>query len=90
MESVKQIGDVISDTLSTTELPRFLKKTYELVDNPSIDCLHWSVDGLSVVVSDPAKLADQVLPKHFKHNKFSSFVRQLNTYVSLPACLSNA
>ena len=54
---------------------------YELVDDPSVKCMHWAPDGLSLIVVDSAELAAGVLPKHFKHNQFSSFVRQLNTYV---------
>ncbi|WOL19157.1 heat stress transcription factor B-2c-like [Canna indica] len=59
----------------------FLTKTYQLVDDPSVDdMISWNEDGSTFVVWRPAEFARDLLPKYFKHNNFSSFVRQLNTY----------
>ncbi|GMJ06190.1 HEAT SHOCK TRANSCRIPTION FACTOR B2B [Hibiscus trionum] len=59
----------------------FLTKTYRLVDDPSVDDLiSWNEDGSAFIVWQPAEFARDLLPKYFKHNNFSSFVRQLNTY----------
>lgn len=62
-------------------LPPFLTKTYEIVDDPKTDeIVAWNPKGTSFVVWKPAEFARDLLPLHFKHNNFSSFVRQLNTY----------
>lgn len=63
--------------------PPFLTKTFEMVDDLSIDgIVSWGRGGQSFVVWDPHAFSTTVLPRFFKHNNFSSFVRQLNTYVS--------
>ncbi|XP_057541683.1 heat shock factor protein HSF24-like [Amaranthus tricolor] len=59
----------------------FLTKTYELVDDESSDeMISWGENGNTFVVWKVAEFAKDLLPKYFKHNNFSSFVRQLNTY----------
>ena len=61
----------------------FLTKTYQLVDDQAIDdIISWNEDGSAFIVWNPTEFARDLLPKYFKHNNFSSFVRQLNTYVS--------
>lgn len=59
----------------------FLMKTYQLVDDPATDdVVSWSDGGSTFVVWKTAEFAKDMLPNYFKHNNFSSFVRQLNTY----------
>ncbi|KAE8707861.1 Kinase family protein isoform 1 [Hibiscus syriacus] len=59
----------------------FLSKTFDVVDDPSTDSLvSWSSDNNSFVVWKVPELERDLLPKYFKHNNFSSFIRQLNTY----------
>ncbi|XP_004496590.1 heat stress transcription factor B-2b [Cicer arietinum] len=59
----------------------FLIKTYDLVDDRTIDdVISWNDTGTTFIVWNPTVFAKDLLPKYFKHNNFSSFVRQLNTY----------
>ncbi|KAI4342712.1 hypothetical protein MLD38_027302 [Melastoma candidum] len=70
--------------------PPFLTKTYDIVDDPSTDrVVSWNPGSNGFVVWDAHAFSATLLPKYFKHNNFSSFIRQLNTYVrrSLPPSL---
>lgn len=61
----------------------FLTKTYEMVEDPMTNpIVSWNHNGQSFIVWNPPEFARDLLPKYFKHNNFSSFIRQLNTYVS--------
>ncbi|KAK8565056.1 hypothetical protein V6N13_020177 [Hibiscus sabdariffa] len=79
--------DSLHDSISTAAsaigntVPPFLSKTYDVVDDPSTDSVvSWSSGNNSFVVWKVPEFARDLLPKYFKHNNFSSFVRQLNTY----------
>ncbi|PVU97830.1 hypothetical protein BB561_000302 [Smittium simulii] len=59
----------------------FLNKLYNLVDDTSSNnYIRWTESGESFLVYKHEDFAKEILPKFFKHNNFSSFVRQLNMY----------
>ncbi|KAK9154400.1 hypothetical protein Sjap_001880 [Stephania japonica] len=80
-EEEDQMGMVgCVDPQKTVPAP-FLTKTYQLVDDPKTDYIvSWGEDESTFVVWRPPEFARDLLPNYFKHNNFSSFVRQLNTY----------
>ncbi|KAF9598700.1 hypothetical protein IFM89_029950 [Coptis chinensis] len=70
------------ECLQGTPVPAFLCKTFDLVDDPLLDpVISWGSTGQSFVVWDHVEFSKSIIPRNFKHNNFSSFVRQLNTYV---------
>lgn len=59
----------------------FVRKLYKMLEDPSYDSVvRWGNDGDSFVVLENDKFTKTILPKHFKHSNFASFVRQLNKY----------
>ncbi|OAD67024.1 heat shock factor-type transcription factor, partial [Phycomyces blakesleeanus NRRL 1555(-)] len=40
----------------------------------------WGPNGKTFIVKDTNEFSKTILPKHFKHCNFASFVRQLNKY----------
>ncbi|KAM8826420.1 heat shock factor protein 2 [Synchiropus picturatus] len=64
-----------------SNVPAFLTKLWRLVEEPDTDeLICWSQGGGSFMVLDEQRFAKEILPKFFKHNNITSFIRQLNMY----------
>ena len=63
------------------ENPNFLLKLYHILETPEYkDIIHWNDNGKSFIVQNLHDFTENILPKYYKHNNYSSFVRQLNMY----------
>ncbi|KAL5994492.1 hypothetical protein ACLOJK_024544 [Asimina triloba] len=80
-------ADPTTSSSSTSSSPRarspapFVSKTYDLIERSGAHhIISWNDQGTGFVVWSPDLLSRVLLPRYFKHNNFSSFIRQLNTY----------
>ena len=61
------------------QIPEFLRQLVKMLkDKKYSEMIVWEAGR--IIVYDPAKLAKEVLHKHYKHSNFSSFQRQLNSF----------
>lgn len=59
----------------------FVKKLFQMLQEDTYkDVVKWTSSGDSFVVINTTEFTKEILPRHFKHSNFASFVRQLNKY----------
>ena len=59
----------------------FVKKLFLMLQEDSYkEVVRWTASGDSFVVINTNEFTKDILPRHFKHSNFASFVRQLNKY----------
>ncbi|KAI8888075.1 hypothetical protein K501DRAFT_210857, partial [Backusella circina FSU 941] len=77
--SERMKSNVKSETATT--VPDFIQKLFRMLqDKSSNDIFSWDSSGTSFLVKDTNEFSKKILPQHFKHCNFASFVRQLNKY----------
>lgn len=61
--------------------PAFVMKIWSMVNDPANhEYIRWNDNGKTFQVFHREEFMKLILPKYFKHNNFTSFVRQLNMY----------
>lgn len=73
----------LANTAAASKAPSndFVRKLFGILERGEYpDIVRWTESGDSFVVLDTGKFTTQILPNHFKHSNFASFVRQLNKY----------
>ncbi|CAH0485137.1 unnamed protein product [Peronospora farinosa] len=62
------------------EVAPFLKSLRRMLEDESAAILRWTPDGRAFEIHDMHEMMAHVLPKYFKHCKYTSFQRQLNYF----------
>jgi hypothetical protein len=73
-------ADLFLDYTSTSLCLMFLTRYRMVSDEKYQGMISWNPTGTSFYITRVQEFAATVLPLHYKHSNFSSFVRQLNMY----------
>jgi hypothetical protein len=82
-EHLNEIYDLPNPQKKSTKknVSTFIQKLYSMLDdNTHQNLIIWNPSGQSFSVYNAKSFSKEVLPSHFKHSNFSSFVRLLNMY----------
>uniref|UniRef100_A0A7S2V6P5 HSF-type DNA-binding domain-containing protein n=1 Tax=Fibrocapsa japonica TaxID=94617 RepID=A0A7S2V6P5_9STRA len=67
-------------TLTHHDSSLFPQKLMELLNSESDCAVGWAEHGRCFFIRNAKLFADEILPRYFRHGKYSSFQRQLNLY----------
>jgi len=85
-EAASSRGAYVSDTAKYPRTGKrgapqaFPRKLFEILCQEPGDIIGWTEGGSSFLIKDMETFVIQVLMKYFRHQKYSSFQRQLNLY----------
>lgn len=73
--------EISLDSNPEARVATFIRKIYNILDEQLFpEIVDWNAEGNAIVIKKPSEFGSKVLPKYFKHNHISSFIRQLNMY----------
>lgn len=58
----------------------FPRKLYQILYETNPAVVAWDSDGESFHIADMEQFVESVMPLYYRHNKLTSFQRQLNLY----------
>jgi hypothetical protein len=74
-------NEQVSDKAYRKKATQFLTHLHDAISNKQFnEMLSWSEDGSYFMIVQPETFAETVLPMYYRHNKLTSFIRQLNMY----------
>jgi len=74
---IDEIGGV---QMEISKVPKFLRRLYRAVDDPSVPYIGWSIQGDRINITDKNQFTQHILPTLSKTREYSAFIRQLNIY----------
>ncbi|KAG1690189.1 hypothetical protein DVH05_028263 [Phytophthora capsici] len=89
MRMLSSVSGISPEKLSPTnvdtptkprEVAPFLRSLRNMLENESDKILRWTSDGRAFEILEMDRMMNEVLPKYFKHRKYTSFQRQLNYF----------
>ncbi|TBU00939.1 heat shock factor-type DNA-binding protein [Hamiltosporidium tvaerminnensis] len=66
--------------LKINKIPKFIKRLYKVVNEPTIKEIYWNDNGNSIIIPKKEEFIKNVLCLVSKTREYSGFIRQLNNY----------